>query len=195
MHESPPTPDTLAVKDAWKPLPSKYWRREEAAHFLRRIGFSATPEAVEKVLRGSIQKTIDEFFTVKTHFEKPAALAEFEEEAPQRYQAIYRDTKDRQEKRRLMNDLRRENNELFHDFAMQWFRYAREPENSAREKFVLFLQDVFVVEQQIIKETPLLFNMQQALRKAMSLSYPELCKQVSREPAMVRYLNFNENTA
>ena len=28
---------------------------------------------------------------------------------------------------------------------MDWFHYVREPKNSAREKLVMFLQDIFVV--------------------------------------------------
>ncbi len=78
---------------------------------------------------------------------------------------------------------------------MDWFYYVREPENSAREKLVMFLQDIFVVEQQKIKDPPLLYAMQQMLRDGTTLSYPELCKRVSREPAMVRYLDLDKNTA
>ena len=40
MRMKAPTPKTLPVVDAWKPLPLSHWREEQAAHLLRRIGFS-----------------------------------------------------------------------------------------------------------------------------------------------------------
>jgi len=195
MTTNTPTPDSFPVDEAWKPLPRTHWSEEEAAHFLRRTGFSATPDAVKKVLRGSIQDAIDDSFSAKSEFKKSENILKFEAESQQRRRKIYRETKDPNEKRRLQRELRREDGENFNAFAMQWFDFARQPENSVREKFVLFLEDVFVVERPTVKETPVLFDLQQILRQGIELKYPDLCKQVSREPAMVRYLNLNENTA
>jgi len=37
--------------------------------------------------------------------------------------------------------------------------------------------------------------MQNCLREGVAMEYPDLCKRVSREPAMIRYLNLDKNTA
>lgn len=195
MSYPAPTPETLRVEDAWKPLPLGYWNIETAQHLLRRMGFSATPEAVTTALRQSPEQWIRQAFQPGAVMPKSEALTEYEATIHERYRAIYQGDFDREEKREMTQDLRKEDNELFREYAMDWFLYARDPEHSAREKFVVFLQDVFVVERQKIKETYALFNLQQTLRNGTTLDYPELCKQVSKEPAMVRYLDLVQNTA
>lgn len=195
MPIAPPTPETLRVKDAWKPLPLGYWHIETAQHLLRRMGFSATPEAVTSALRQSPEACVRDAFQPGAVMPKSQALAEFEATVHERYRAIYTGDLDREAKREMSQELRKEDNELFREYAMDWFLYARDPEHSAREKFVVFLQDVFVVERQKVKETYALYNLQQTIRNGTTLDYPELCKQVSKEPAMVRYLDLVENTA
>ena len=194
MNAKSPTPDTFAVRDAWKPLPGGFWRMDTAQHFLRRVGFSATPEAVTSALRSSPGAYIETAFKAGAVLPRSQDLKTFTDEAPDRYNNMYR-VKDAEEKRKLRQELQREENELFRSFAMDWFHYVREPENSAREKLVMFLQDIFVVEQQKIKDPQQLYAMQQMLRDGTTLSYPELCKRVSREPAMIRYLDLDKNTA
>ena len=195
MSDSAPTPATFSVEDAWKPLPGGFWNIETAQHFLRRVGFSATPEAVTSALRSSPSAYIETAFEPGAILPQSDDLKTFTEEAPARYHHIYKNVEDEEEKRELRRKLQREENELFRAFGMDWFHYARISENSAREKMVMFLQDVFVVERQKIKEVPLLYAMQQTLREGTTLRYPELCKRVSREPAMVRYLDLVQNTA
>lgn len=194
MTTQSPTPDTFSIKDAWKPLPGSVWRIEEAQHFLRRIGFSATPESVSAALRSSPQAFVEKAFKPGAVMPQSDKLKEFTESAPERYTAMYQ-TKEDEAKRELRRELQREENSLFRELGMEWFDYARDEANSPREKFVLFLQDVFVVQQQKIKDPPLLHSMQQTLRDGATLNYPELCKRVSREPAMVRYLDLHQNTA
>jgi uncharacterized protein (DUF1800 family) len=194
MEYPAPTPDTFAVEDAWKPLPGSFWRSEEAQHLLRRLGFSATPEAVATALRGTPKQSVEEAFRSKDAFAKSKALIEFEKGVEERYEALRRES-DPEAKRERRQELRREDEALFREFAMDWFHYARRQEHSAREKFVLFLQDIFVVARTTVKETSVLFNLQQTIRSGLDLHYPELCKQISREPAMIRYLDLDKNTA
>lgn len=190
-----PTPDNFPIEDAWKPLPGGFWQIETAQHFLRRVGFSATPEAVVAALRTSPKGYLAKAFTPGAALSESEELKAFTATMAERYRHIYKQVEDEEEKRELRQEIRREENELFRSFAMDWFYYARQPENSVREKFVVFLQDVFVVEQNKVKDTPLLFSMQQTLRDGTNLNYPELCKNASREPAMVRYLDLAQNTA
>lgn len=196
MSHPAPTPDNFSVDDAWKPLPMGFWRTEEAQHWLRRVGFAAPPEAVSAALRTSPKKCWEAaFLPGGVTMAKPEGLARFEAEIHERYRAIYTSSADQITKNDLRRAIRQEDNEHFQEYAMAWFRYARQAENSAREKFVLFLQDIFVVERTVVRESYALFNLQQTLRAGCTGDYRELCKQVSREPAMVRYLDLDKNTA
>jgi hypothetical protein len=194
MSYAKPTPQTFSVEDAWKPLPTGFWRIDTAQHLLRRMGFSATPKAVKSALRKSPKHSIEQAFQPDALMPKSEALAEFESTIHTRYREIYGGDYDSDQKRTMSNKLRREDEELFREYAMDWFVYARDPKHSAQEKFVLFLQDIFVVERPTVKECYALYNLQQTLREGTTIDYPELCKRVSRDPAMVRYLDLNKNT-
>jgi uncharacterized protein (DUF1800 family) len=195
MENPAPNPANFRVDDAWKPLPLDFWNQETVAHLFRRMGFSATPEVVESALRQTPEEAIRDAFAAGRPLEMPEKLVQFRKTAPEAYREIYRDIKDPEEKRERRNQLRQEDNRLFREFAMSWFHHALQPQNSATEKFVLFLQDVFVVDRRTVRDTPALFSMQNCLREGVAMEYPDLCKWVSREPAMIRYLNLDKNTA
>ncbi len=188
MSMPPPKPALFPVEDAWKPLPRSHWNAETAAHLLRRVGFSATPEAVGAALAGTPAEAVAAAFGGERTLPKLERLRDYEARAPLLYGELRR-TGDEKETRMIRRQLTREDNRNFTEFALQWFAHARREENSAVEKFVLFLQDVFVVERRKVRETVALHDFQQTLRGGLALSYVELCKQVSREPAMVRYLD------
>ncbi len=194
MVITPPNIRTLPVEIALKPLNPRLWDKETAAHLLRRISFSATPDAVKKALKDGPENTIKKAFTPnKDPFPKSEALQTYEDTIVKRKREIYKSKGDQDEKRRLRRELRREENEVFNTFAVNWFNYAKSPQNSAREKYLLFLQDIFVVERQTVRQTPLLYSLQETLRNGIDQNYPDLCKAVSKEPAMVLYLDLDEN--
>lgn len=190
-----PTPSNFPVEDAWKPLPRSVWNQETATHLLRRLSFSATPDAVRDALKKDPKDAIILAFARAEPLQMSEALADFQATAPEKYREIYRKIEDPEKKRIRRNELRQLENELFIEFALSWFFHARKPENSATEKFVLFLQDIFVVARRSVRYTPVLFAMQKLLREGAKLKYSDLCKSVSREPAMISYLNLDKSTA
>ncbi|PXA04133.1 DUF1800 domain-containing protein [Coraliomargarita sinensis] len=195
MDAHAPTPENFKVEDAWKPLPAHVWDKETAAHLLRRIGFSATPEVIQDALRHRPAEAIRNAFVSAEPLAMTDELSKFTKTAHEAYRSIYREIRDPEKKREKRNELRQQDNELFREFAMSWFQQALKPENSANEKFVLFLQDVFVVDRRTVRDTPVLFSLMKILREGIRIKYPDLCKWVSREPAMIRYLNLDKNTA
>lgn len=189
-----PSPRNLPVETAIKPLSPRFWNEETASHLLRRIGFSATPNAVRNATRKSCEKVLEAAFgTNYESFPVHPKIQEYRNTANQRYKEITLGNAEDREKRRLRQKIRNEERKLFNKYAVDWLVYARQPENSAREKFVLFLQDVFVVQRQTVKQTPLLIQLQEILRKGIAGEYPDLCKAVSREPAMIYYLDLDKN--
>ena len=196
MVENTPVPHRFPVEIAWDPLPWRYWNEETAAHLLRRLSFASTPEAVSKAVRArrTIEVAIDDAFREAEPLEMSEELLAYKNGVHEAYMEIYKGGLSDEAKRKRQQELRREDEELFKNFAMSWFDHARQPQNSAQEKFVLFLQDVFVVQRRNVRMTPLLFSLQEVLREGIGLSYPELCKRVSREPAMIQYLNLGQST-
>lgn len=194
MATPPPTLTDFSTEQAWEPLPWRFWDQETAAHLLRRIGFAATPEAIKRALAGTTAAAIDDAFRDAQPLPMSPELRAFKDGVHDAYQSIRGEGLSPEVARDKRQDLRREDNDLFRDFAMAWFDHALQPENSAREKFVLFLQDIFVVQRQVVRETPQLYALQATLREGVGMAYPDLCKWVSREPAMIQYLNLNQST-
>ncbi len=100
---------------------------------------------------------------------------------------------DELEKRELRQKMQRRNRETYSDYAVNWYGFARNPRNSAQEKLVQFFQDVWVVSYQGVRSTNDLFEYQNVIRRHLGKSYPEMCKALAVTPAMIRYLNLNQN--
>jgi len=188
-----PAPSTFPVEDAWKPLPESLWKKDTASHFLRRFGFAATPSTVEEALWSTPAKLTRQALSRRNEFAPSNELNKYERTAPERYRTIRREDFTEDQRRGLRTELRQENNELFRQFCRQWFVWARDPDHSPREKLLLFFQNIFVVQRSKVRETPLLFHFQQTLREGIPGNYPDLCKAVSREPAMIQYLDLHLN--
>lgn len=193
MSVVPPNPETFSVKDAWKPLPESLWNQNTAAHYLRRFGFSATPVQVEEALWSDAASLTRTAIRRRNDFKPSRELEEFMATAHQRQIDIYRNVEDREERQRLQREFRQENYELLRQYCREWFVLARNPDYGQREKLVLFLQNVFVVQRSKVWDTGLLFQMQQTLREGLTGSYPDLCKAVNKEPAMIQYLDLHLN--
>jgi len=181
----------LSPRQVWQPLPEERWDRDTAAHLLRRIGFSSRPAAVQQALNDGLQRTVEKAFEGRS-FDVPTKLWEAELDRD-RYQKGMRNV-DEEKRRELRQKIREAERNAYSEFAVAWLEYAQKPENSAQEKYVLFLESVFVVAQQKVNRAGVLYDHQNLLRREGFGSYRELAKSVSRSPAMIQYLDLNRST-
>lgn len=180
----------LPPETAWDPLPADHFTPEAAAHLLRRLGFSAPPDQVRRAAAQGLPATLDAAFPDPALMPVPPALQELDNAG--RYLAS-RNAESPLERQRLQAEIRRANQDAMGAYEIAWLNFARQPANSPREKFVLFLQDVLVVTLQKVKNAEQLFQHQQLLRAHLDKPYPDLCKAVSRSPAMIRFLDLDQS--
>ncbi|GHC07845.1 DUF1800 domain-containing protein [Cerasicoccus arenae] len=180
----------MSPRQTWQPLPSDQWNTDTAAHLLRRIGFSARPADVQQAVNVGLQATVKDAFKGR-EFDVPTKTWEAELEI----QHLRRGMRNQDEKTRqeLQKKIQRAEREAFSEFAMAWFDFARQPENSAQEKYVLFLESMFVVAHSKVKRGGVLYEHQNLLRREGFGSYRDLAKSVSRSPAMIQYLDLNRS--
>jgi uncharacterized protein (DUF1800 family) len=188
-------PSTPPPELAWSPLDASAWNADSARHLLRRIGFSATPDLVEKAQQQGMTATLNEAFGTLRYWSTPPSMADFINQREELQQNV-RDAKadgDVPQRRQAMMNLDRLRRQAYLDAVVHWMEFARQPENSAQENLVLFLSNVLVVAFSKVKDPDRLFNHLALLRSTWQQPYPQICTKVTYSPAMIQYLDLDTN--
>ena len=181
----------LNPPQAWRPLPKSAWNEDTARHLLMRIGFSARPEALEKAVDAGMLASIRQSFAkarVMTPTESLKEVAEGYRTLRQRQEGL--PEPERRKIRQAMNKKRRTTLE---EITVNWLQNAAEPQNSAFEKWGLFWENIFVVTAQKVKNPVMLYRFQNVLRRNSFKSLAVLAKAVSKDPAMIVFLDLQQN--
>jgi uncharacterized protein (DUF1800 family) len=186
-HPSP----TLTAAEAWQPLPSAEWNDAAARHLLQRIGFSATPAELARVVKDGPTRSLERYFAKMPALPKPRQIADLEGEYGEITRRLASGTPE--ERRMAQQDARERSREALFDFTIKWLQLASRPENAPAEKWLLFLSDVWVVGVEKVKNSALIYQHQDILRQHALGSAIGLAKAVSRSPAMVVYLDLQQS--
>lgn len=184
---------TVPLGSAWEPIPDSEWTPAAARHLLRRAAFAARREAVEQALTEKPAAFAEKLFAARPPMEMPRRISELEENTPEFARQLRQAGEP--ERRKLRQVAREKARAAYDEFAIRWLQRAADPADSANEKLVLFLQDIFVVGAEKVKNPLLLFEHQALLRRQATGPYPELCRAVSRSPAMIEYLDLQQSKA
>ncbi len=166
----------------WSPLPANEWTREHARHLAARLGYGVHPDFVETIHKLGPARAVERFLAKPEPMPPPEMLATMTPYMKGDGAAA------RQEMQRLRR-------EAYADYAVAWYRFAREPQLSPQEKLVSFFQNVWVVSFQSVREPQALFAYQALIRRHTASSYPAMCQALATTPAMARYLNLAQNSA
>ncbi len=188
------TPVRLSPRQAWEPLPPLQWNASAARHLLRRAGWNASPDQVRTALRDGNEATVRKLFLQPSPFPLTEAIKQVDEDRLT-YRQRVSDAVDVDDRRRVQREFRQQNTAAFQDYAVKWLDFASRPENAAHEKWVTFLQNIFVVSFDRVRNPSQIFQHHDLLREKGNAPYPELCKAVSRSPAMMQYLDINRSQA
>ena len=178
---------------AWLPLPASQWDAAAARHLLRRAGWTARPAETERAVKEGLAATLDRLFPLQpAPLAMPAAVTQLRADSPAILQGL-EGAKDEMEGRRRRQEARERSQAVLQDLSLAWLNYAAQPDTAAFAKWVLFLSDVYVVGIEKVKNTVLVADHYQRLARHAYGPAPELTKAVSRSPAMVVYLDLNQN--
>ncbi|MBL9216890.1 MAG: DUF1800 domain-containing protein [Opitutaceae bacterium] len=186
-----PTSPLLTPTEAWQPLPAADWNEAAARHLLQRIGFSATPAELSRVLADGPVRSVERYFAHMPAFPKPSLIAKLEADGPELYRRAANGSA--QEKRLAQQAARERSREAIFDLTIKWLQFASRPEHSPAEKWLLFLSDVWVVGIDKVRNAALIHQHQDYIRKFALGSAPNLAKLMSRSPAMITYLDLQQS--
>jgi uncharacterized protein (DUF1800 family) len=188
-------PPSLPPDQAWTPLDPARWDADCARHLLRRTAFSAPQTEVDRALQQGLPATLQDSLGTLRPMPQPAALADYLAKSPAMRAGMLAAQKAGTLKMGdkfdyFFGDVRRD---AYRKSMQDWLAFARAPENSAQENFVMFLCGVLVVAINKINSPEWLFGYQAFIRASLRNPYPEITKALPFTLAMAYYLDLFSN--
>lgn len=174
-----------------KPIATKDWDYAKARHLLFRAGFGGTPEEVEALVKLGPHRAVARLVEYR---ELPLANIEPEKELyswerPLAYEKLLPEAV----QRKIAEDAGEQRNVLGHAIMIRWWvRRMLESPRPLEEKLVLFWHDHFASSYRTLGETYLMYQQNQLFRRYAD-NYDALAHGIIEDPAMIRYLNNDEN--
>jgi uncharacterized protein (DUF1800 family) len=166
------------------------WGVEQAAHLLRRAGFGGTPEQIAFLAQLGRDRAVDylvDYDAIEYTVPRPAIVAN-----PPRAPDGYRPA-DREERQRLAGQIKRIEGLGLREISAWWIQRMVGSPRPLEEKMVLFWHGHFTSGFREVKRSSMLGRQNEMFRRNATGNYRELLLDVSRDPAMLIYLNNNQN--
>lgn len=173
--------------DAWTPL--------QAAHLLSRAGFGGSPDSVSSLYslgrRAAVERLLagDEDADI---FPPPQLTPVAEAYWAFRQANMMAEG---EEKRETLAELRRAQEEQLRAVRAWWLQRMRYSRYPLREKMTLFWHGHFATSFDKVNSANLMYQQNETLRTHALGNFNSLTKDISRDPAMMRYLDLNRSEA
>lgn len=204
---SPQLPPARAVPTCTMltPLPAAQWDRAKAAHLLRRAAFGGPPEQIDALAAGGMPAALAALVdgpaapvpAPAPDWARPRDLAAYREEIRAAMAASAGDTEmARAEIRRNAGAReRREQSTQLADLAGWWVNRMRDAQDPLEEKMTLFWHGHFATSAQKVRDAYLMWRQNQTFREHARGNFGVLTKAMSRDPAMIHWLDLRESRA
>ena len=185
--------DGVHLHEMFSPLSEKHWDRIKAAHLLNRAGFGGTPDEIGRLVALGPERAVDslldagpddEFFPPPSMVE-PAVRFGFKQREKT---AVTEDEK--KEIRRQLRDLDRVS---MRELRLWWLNRMRYSSSPLREKTTLFWHGHFATSNQKVNDPWMMWVQNETLRLGALGKFPVLLKEMSRDPAMIRWLDLGKS--
>ena len=167
---------------------SLVWDERAAEHLLNRAAFGAGRAEVERAVAQGLDAAVDELLTGR------GASEPFFVDAPERPTRLEKKDYTAEQRRELRNRLRREDRALLDRFADWWLDEMVSGPDPLRERMTLFWHGHFTSSYRETKEGQALISQNELFRAHALGSFEELLRAVLRDPAMLLYLDNDQNT-
>jgi len=171
-------------------LPPGGWTQAHAAHLLRRAGFGGTPEQVDYLTKLGRQRAVDYLL----NYEKVAPLAgkPAVEASGMPDRDDLRGLSEQERQRVRMERMQREQVQL-HLLRRWWLERMIATPRPLEEKMTLFWHGHFTSGAREVRSTYLLWKQNELFRANAVGNFRTMLFEVSRDPAMLLYLNNAQN--
>jgi hypothetical protein len=184
----------------YKPTSDNPFDVVKAAHLLNRAGFGGTPAEIEKAVKLGPEATLDSLFD----FPDAPAQEMSQSDVPdlssvEGYPKDFREIAQKQrgmtpeERMQFRQMLMRANREAVQETASWWLKRMAYGPYPLQEKLTLFWHGHFTTSAKDERAALLMWNQNELLRRYAAGNFRDFVKAVARDPAMLDYLNNQQN--
>ncbi len=168
----------------------KEWTPDHAAHLLRRAGFGGTPAQIEYLANLGREKAVAYLVDYESvPFDPiPVKIDPIGEPIRKLYAG-----KDREEIQKLQAERRRADQLQLQRVSQWWIETMVATPRPLQEKMVLFWHGHFTSGHREVKSSRALYIQNELFRKHATGNFKTLVNAVTRDPAMILYLNTQQN--
>lgn len=165
-----------------------------AAHLLNRAAFGGTPDDIAALHRRGLAGAVESLLGADDDsdlFPPPAGLQPADPVDFKRRTA----NASPEEKKRLQAELARDNRQMMAALRLWWLSRMRWSPFAAREKATLFWHGHWATSIDKVKDPFAMWQQNESLRALAFGRFEELARAISRDPAMMRYLDLLQSKA
>lgn len=177
-----------------KPLEESKWTLKTARHLIARAGFDAPPLAVEKLYSLGLHKAVESLLDFQDYPRTLPSCAELKEEEIRNFFVKARAATPAEREKMKMEALRKMIFEM-QEFQGWWLQKMVDTPHPLQEKLTLFWHGHFATSFEKVKAPHLMWGQNELFRKLGLGKFGDLLAAVSLDPAMLIYLDGNENQA
>jgi hypothetical protein len=184
----------------YKDTSSDPFDRVKAAHLLNRAGFGGTDEEVEKVQKLGPSDAVDWMMDFPDAPAEEQGAGESPDMSsvsgsPQSFQEFARSLigKSQEERKQLQMMFQQANHEAELSLTKWWLNRMAFAANQMQEKLTLFWHGHFTTSAKDERSAMLMWRQNELLRRYAAGNFEPFVRAISRDPAMLDYLNNNQN--
>lgn len=171
------------------PYRGKKWDKFQAAHLLNRAGFGPLPAEIDRAVTDGLEKTVDGLLDFSKAGDYPPPSTPEMPDRPKKLLAGL--TPDEQKKKR--EEIVRQNRDAIDDIRAWWIKRMLNSAAPLQEKLTLFWHGHFTSSIHDVKAARHMLMQNELFRKHALSDFRTLLVEISKDPAMLRYLDNNTN--
>lgn len=174
-------------------LPASQWNEKTAAHLLNRAGFGGTPAEIEAFRQRGLPAAVRDLVEVPPEATKPPPPAWAQPRNIRELRTSARAEDDPARRQEKMRALRMMEGENILDLRRWWLERMSNGPAPLLEKLTLFWHGHFATSIQKVKDAYWMWLQNDILRQNAFGTFASLTKKISRDPAMMIYLDLQQS--
>lgn len=162
------------------------WNAQTAEHLLSRAGFGASRQRIEEAARDGLAATVNGLFTAR-ETRDPYLVVRFQPTEEELTELSI------EERKVILLAAGRASADQLRDYRLSWFERLLENDDPLRERMLLFWHGFFTTSASVVTESDKVLHQIEFLRQGALGSYAKLLYGMVRDPAMLEYLDNDEN--